>query len=80
LPGYSEFQRGEVSAFRQGQMSIDIEGGGETSRTDRVIGRRNSSDLTEIALHYENGGVVAEANFPRELCGTLKNAGPQRFR
>jgi hypothetical protein len=45
-----------------------------------LIGRRNASNLTEIALHYENSGVVAEANFPTELFGTLKNVVHQLFR
>jgi hypothetical protein len=75
--GGADFQREGVSAFRHGGMSIDTEAG---PGPPGLIGRRSASDLTEITLHDENGGVVAEANFPTELCGTLKNVGRQRLR
>ena len=39
--------------------------------TDREEG--NASRPIETTLHYENGGVVVEANSLTELFGTLKN-------
>ena len=71
------FESGEVSTFRHGRTSIDIEAG---PGPPGLMGRRNASDLTEIALHYENGGVVAEANSLTEVFGTLENVVHQLFR
>jgi len=79
-----KFQCEEVSAFRQGGMSVDTEAdAGIATRAEptqcslveikRPIGRGNASGLIEITLHYENRGVVVETNSLTEIFGTLKD-------
>jgi hypothetical protein len=75
--GGADVQREEVSAFRHGGTSSDTEAG---PGPRGPIGRGNSSGPIKIALHYENGGVVAEANSLTEVFGTLKNVVHQLFR
>jgi hypothetical protein len=51
------------------------------SRSDRGTDRdTNASDPIKTTFHYENGGVVVEANSPTEVFGTLKNVVHQFFR
>src|SRR4029077_20438328 len=89
LPRLAQFHRKKVSAFRHGGTSIDTEEGARTTtgpKTRNVLPwrpcdrRGDASGPIKITLHYENGGVVAEANFSTELCGTLENVGRERFR
>jgi hypothetical protein len=50
------------------------------SRGAQAADGGNASGPIKITFHDENSGVVAEANFSTELCGTLENVGRERFR